>query len=335
MSAALPSPIGLLLLPRFTVIALSSAIEPLRIANRYVPSKYSWQLLSIDGRPVVDANGISINVTSSLADAGELATLIVISDQDPEAHASPELLAHLRRCARRGILIGGVDTGCHVLALAGLLNGYRITAHWEVIPALSERFPGLEFTNSLFELDRDRLTCAGGTAVLDMILHAIEHDHGREVAVRVSEHCLHERIRLHSDNQRTELTTRYGVHHPKLLRAIDLMESNLELPLQFDEICKNGRISVRQTLRLFRKYLNVSPSRFYLHLRLERARQLLLGTDMSITEIAMACGFRSHSHFSRVFRNEYGHSPHADRQSPRRGAILKTDLPAKQMPLIG
>lgn len=319
----LPEPVGFLLIPQFTVIALSSAIEPLRIANRYVTDKYRWLLLSMDGGPVPDGNGISVNVNMSVRDAGPLGTVLICADLDPDRHATKPLIRWLQKLARQGTHLGGLDTGMQILARGGLLDGYRVTTHWEIIPAFRERFPQILVTPSLFEVDRDRLTCAGGTAAIDMMLYAIEKKHGHDIAIRVSEHCIHERIRGASESQRMTLAERFGVHHPKLLRVLQFMEDNLEEPLHADELAVKVGISVRQLLRLFRDNFQSSPSRFYLRLRLDRARRLMKRTDMSVIEIANACGFRSHSHFTRAYRCEFGHPPRIDRRiSDRRVSMI-------------
>jgi len=202
----------------------------------------------------------------------------------------------------------------HVLARAGLLDGYRATTHWESLDSFRETFPKVEVENALFLIDRNRLTCAGGTAALDMMLNMISQQHGHELAASVSEQFIHERIRDRHDHQRMALTARLGVRHPKLIQVIQQMEANLEEPLSRGDLADAAGLSSRQMERLFAKYLKKSPARYYVELRLNRARLLLLQTNMSVIDIALACGFVSASHFSKCYRELYGRSPQQERQ---------------------
>ena len=167
----------------------------------------------------------------------------------------------------------------------------------------------------MYEIDRDRITCSGGTAALDMMLYLISRQHGEMLANQVSEQFIHDRIREPHDHQRMELRTRIGVSHPKLIIAISQMEANLEEPISQTELASFSDISTRQMERLFRKYLNNTPTRYYLMLRLQRARGLLLQTSMSILSVALACGFVSASHFSKCYREYYGKTPRAERSN--------------------
>lgn len=313
-SPLLPSPIGFLLVPRFTVIALSSAIEPLRIANRYVSRKYSWKLLSADGRAVADGNGIGIQPDASIDDAGRLGSLLVCADHEPEKAASRRAIAWLRGLDRAGATLGGIDTGAFTLARAGLLDGRRATVHWEVADAFRERFPAIEITESLFEFDGPRITCAGGTAVLDMMLHAIAWDHGRAVADRVAEHCLHDHIRQASELQHMARARRSVARHPGLSQALRIAAQRPDAPPGIEELSRAAGTSSRQLTRLFRAAVGQTPARYLLRQRLERARQLLRRTDMAVLDVAVACGFVSQAHFSRAYRKAWGVAPRDDRK---------------------
>lgn len=309
----LRSPIGFLLVPRFTVISLSSAIEPLRIANRYVAQKYAWRLVSADGRPVPDGNGIAIQADCSIEDAGRLGALFICADHDPEKAATRRVATWLRGLDRAGVLLGGIDAGAFTLARAGLLEGRHATVHWEVVDAFRERFPGIVLTESLFEADRGRLTCAGGTAVLDMMLHAIAADHGQTIADRVAEHCLHDHIRQASELQHMARARRSQVRHPKLSKALRFAEQRLDRIASPGDVARAAGVSSRQLSRIFRAALDESPGRYLLRQRLERARQLLRRTDMAVLEVSVACGFVSQAHFSRAYRRAWGVAPRDDR----------------------
>ena len=208
----LPGPIAFLLLPQFALIALSSAIEPLRIANRYLQTPYSWRLLSLDGNAVVDNNGILIQPHGSIYDEQPLRSLILCSDIQPERFFSHELRRRLQLINASDATIGALDTGCFLLARAGLLDRCRVTMHWEVVAAFRECFPKIAVAQTLFEIGTRRLTCAGGTAAIDMMLRVIAVDHGAELANRVAEHCLHERLRAGEVEQRMALTMRSRIH---------------------------------------------------------------------------------------------------------------------------
>ena len=204
--------------------------------------------------------------------------------------------------------LGALCTGSYLLARAELLNGYRCTIHWENLASLREEYPRLIISSELFEVDRDRYTCSGGTAPLDMMLHLIARQQDQPLAAAISEEFLCERIRGRHDRQRIPLRLRLGTSQPKLIEAVALMEANLEEPMSPDELALHVGLSRRQLERLFQKYLSCVPTRYYLELRLARARQLLLQTTMSIVDVAFACGFVSAPHFSKCYRDFFWHS---------------------------
>ncbi len=217
---------------------------------------------------------------------------------------------------RRGADLGAICTASHILARAGLLDHSRCTIHWENLPSFCEDFPEIEVTTELFEIDRNRFTCSGGTAAIDLMLNMIGRQYGHELAAQVADQFMHERIRDQHDRQRMSLPARLGVRHPKLLSVISLMEENLEEPMGRGQLARGAGLSTRQLERLFRKYLNRSPARYYLELRLNKARLLLLQTNMSVIDVALACGFVSASHFSKCYRDFYGRTPRRERAIP-------------------
>lgn len=312
-----PQAIGFILLPNFSMIAFASAVEVLRQANRQSGRElYSWPIFSLDGQPVEASNGLSITPEGNLDDASKVLTFALCSGPEVKKVADKRLLSWLRRMDRQGADIGGLCTASHILAKAGLLDGYSCTIHWENLAGFVEDFPELDVTNELFEIDRHRFTCAGGTAGLDMMLNVISLQHGHELAAAVAEQLLHERIRDQNDHQRMSLPARLGVRHPKLLSVISTMERNLEEPLSRAQLAREAGLSTRQLERLFRKYLSRSPARYYLELRLNRARLLLLQTNLSVIDVALACGFVSASHFSKCYRDFFGRTPRKERGLP-------------------
>jgi transcriptional regulator GlxA family with amidase domain len=317
----LPHDFAFLLAPEFSMMPLTSAIEPLRIANRLSEKDlYRWRMYSIDGADVAASNGIAIACAGRLDDAGEHASVVVCGGLNIQSHTSKEMVNYLRKMARRGADIGALCTAPHVLAYASLLDDYTCTIHWENLPAFVEDFPDIHVTGSLFEIDRDRFTCAGGTAAIDMMLALIASQHGAELAADVAEQILHSPIRHHSEHQRMSLPARIGARHPKLVDIIGQMEENLEEPLSPSTLARQSGLSTRQLERLFRRYLDRSPKRYYLELRLKKARLLLLQTSMSVINVALACGFSSPSHFSKCYRAYYARTPYRERGIPNMDA---------------
>ncbi len=327
----LPQEIAFLLVPNFSMIAFTSAIEPLRLANRTSGRElYRWRLFSPDGKPVAASNGISIKPENSVEGILPYGTILLCSGIEGHLYEDKAVFAALRRADRQGADIGAICTGSYILARANMLDGYRCTIHWENLASFSENFPEVEATAELFEIDRNRFTCAGGTAALDMMLNLIASQHGHELAAAVSDQFIHERIRDQRDHQRMALTARLGVRHPKLIQAIQLMEANLEEPLSRQALARAAHLSSRQMERLFAKYLHRSPARYYVELRLNRARLLLLQTNMSVIDIALACGFVSASHFSKCYRDFFGKTPRRERAHPDLPDLSSS--PAADMP---
>jgi AraC family carnitine catabolism transcriptional activator len=309
----MPQTLWFLLLPGFSMMGLMSAIEPLRVANRFRGELYRWRLLSPDGAAVAASNGMSLNVDGALESPGACHTLFVVAGFDPLAAFDTRLAHWLRRIEREGALLGGIDTGSIVLAQAELFGTQRLTLHWEAIGAFQERYPCLNVTQELFEIDGKRITSAGGTASLDLMLTLIGRDHGEALAVAVSEQFVVGRIRSRQDHQRMQIASRYDVHNKKLVQVISEMERHSEQPLTSPELAELINVTPRQLERLFRQHLNETPSAFYLALRLDKSRQLLRQTDMSVLEVGVACGFESPSYFSRCYRSRFATSPSQDR----------------------
>jgi len=310
---------GFVLVPTYSMIAFSAAVEPLRAANRLSKSElYRWVAITGDGQPVAASNGLCVQPDCAISETGALDALFVCGGVGVEHACDRSLLFWLRKYAHRRTAIGGLCTGSYVVAKAELLNGYRCTIHWENLASFREEFPEAIVTSELFEIDRDRYTCSGGTAPLDMMLHLIAQQHGAGLACAISEVFICDRIRGQNERQRVPLRTYLGTGQPKLIEAVSLMEANLEEPMSLDEIARHVDLSRRQLERLFQKHLNRVPTRYYLELRLERARQLLLQTSKSIVDIAFACGFVSAPHFSKCYRDYFGIPPRDERRRLRR-----------------
>jgi len=298
------------LLSGLSMMTLAATIEPMRSLNRFLNrTSYIWRLASLDGSPVEASNGISLQ-TLQIEEALEgVDYLFVCGGARVQNEDGSLYLAKLREVARNGISVGALSTGSFLLARAGLLTGYRCTIHWENRPAFKEDFPLLECTNNLYEIDRNRLTCSGGTAAMDLMLHLIEQKHGREAARAVANQFHHERIRddhaiQHGGSQ--ELFKRLPVG---LQAAIGVMQENIEDPVNIPAMARETGLSVRQLQRLFLQNTGLTPHRYYMKLRLQHARELLLYSDRSITEVAICVGFTSTSHFATCYKRVFGVKP--------------------------
>jgi transcriptional regulator GlxA family with amidase domain len=317
-----PQTLGFLLIPRFSMMAFVSAIEPLRVANRLAGRDlYRWEIVSRDGQSIAASNGMSLVADRSIADASGYPLAVICAGFEPEKYYDRRLKNWLLRLSSENADLGAMDTGSFLLARAGLLDGYRATTHWESLDSFRETFPRVEAENALFTIDRNRLTCAGGTAALDMMLHLIALQHGHRLAAGVSEQFIHAQIRDPRDRQRMEPRIRQGITHSGLARVIGLMESNLEDPLDSGALADVAEMSLRQLERVFDKHFGMSPRRYYLDLRLQRARALLQYTDLPIVEIAVACGFGSAAHFSRSYRAWAAKAPSTERRRVEAGIM--------------
>jgi transcriptional regulator GlxA family with amidase domain len=318
--AGAPIQIAYLLVPQFSMMAFSAAIEPLRSANRMSSRRlFEWTLVSVDGRKVSASNGIAIDVHRDLEQLTKTDMLIVCAGLEPAQFAPGHgIHHHLRRLARHGALVGAISTGSFILADAGLLAGRRCTVHWEYADLLRSRYPALKVSRDLYVVDRDVFTCSGGTAALDMMLHFVSEASTPKVAVAVAEQFIHPQIRKQEDHQRLDVHARYGIDSPKLAEIIRLMEAAIENPLGMGQISAQVEISARQIERLFHEQVGASPKAFYLRLRLSRARTLLRQTIDPILAVAVECGFASTSHFSHAYKRAFGLAPSDERHASAR-----------------
>lgn len=305
-----------LLLDRFTMLAFAGAIEPLRIANRVIGrTAYTWRLAGDAGAggESICSNGTAFRLDMGLDEISRDDTVMVCGGIDVAEASSRTILNWLRREARRGVTVGGLCTGAVTLAKAGLLDGKRATIHWENQDSFSEEFEDVRLTKSVFVVDGNRMTSAGGTASIDLMLKIIASDQGEDVANTVADQLIYNAIRTDQDSQRLSIPTRIGVRHPKLSQVIQMMEAAIEDPISPAKLAEDVGMSTRQLERLFRRYLNRSPKRYYMELRLQKARNLLMQTEMSVINVALACGFASPSHFSKCYRAHYQTTPYRER----------------------
>lgn len=305
---------GFLTLPGYSMIAMSNAIETLRMANWLAEeAAYEWSVLSLDGAAVASSNGLSLGPTFSAKTAGDFDVVFVCGGVDIRAATDAPLLTWLRQQARKGIVLGALCTGTFALAEAGLLRGYRCAIHWENLSSIREEFPEIDIVDDLFVIDRNRLTCTGGLAPLDMMLRLIAARFGVVRVREISAQFLLERDRAGDEQQPIPVPT--GA--PKAMtRALRLIERESDRPLRIEEIAEAAHLSVRQLERVFRRHTGLTPAAYLVGVRLDRARRLLRQTTMSITDIGAACGFVSSSHFSAAYRGRFGRPPRDERRQP-------------------
>lgn len=302
------------LLENFTLLCFSAALESLRIANRMADKElYTWRIIGEGGDVAFCSAGTGFKLDGDLDEIGRDDTIMVCGGIDVQSATTKKLLGWLRREARKGVQVAGLCTAAFSLAKAGLLDGKRATTHWENQDSFVEEFPEVELTKSVFVIDDKRLTTAGGTSSIDLMLKLIADDHGEQIASAVADQLIYSSIRTDQDTQRLSVPTRIGVRHPKLSQVIQIMEQNIEEPISPSILAQDVGMSTRQLERLFRRYLNRSPKRYYMELRLQKARNLLMQTDMSVINVALACGFASPSHFSKCYRAHYDTTPYRER----------------------
>ena len=330
-----PMRIGFYLTHNFTMIAMASAIEVLRMANQLSGERlYQWFTLSENGEPVAASDALEVRVDDKIPSQLPLDSLIVCGGVQVELSCSSQLTSWLCQLDRQQKILGGICTGSYALAKAGIMANQYCAIHWEHLAGLQELFPSIKITNKLFTLSDKRMTSTGGTAPMDMMLTLVAKQHGNKLSAAISEMFMCERIRNGEDVQKVPLRSLVGTSQPKLLEIVSLMEANLEELIEMDELAGFVDLSRRQLERLFQKYLQCSPSRYYLQLRLSRARQLLKQTNLSVIEVSVACGFVSTPHFSKCYRDCFGIPPRHERQGISSQPIATEQSAITEFPII-
>lgn len=316
-----PRRVGFLLIDGFPLMSYAAAVEPLRAANLLAGrTLYELDHIPAAGGRATSSVGATVGATTHVGERVDFDLVVVVAGGDPLAFDGPGSLTWLRQLERRGVALGGVSGGPAVLARAGVMGGRRMTVHWEHLDAVRDAWPALLVERQLYVMDRDRLTCAGGTAALDMMHALVAEHHGHAFARRVSDWFVHTDVRDSEGPQRAGPAERHGTHHPVLLQAIGIMENHLGDPLSLEQLARVCGIGVRQMNRLFTAKLGTSTVAYYRELRLSTARGLLERSALSIGEIAEATGFGNAAHFSRRFRARYGLAPsHARAAKTARG----------------
>ena len=309
--------IDILAFPETTMILLAAVIEPLRAANRVSGSPlYRWRLLSPDGAPIETTAGIAIPAESSFRpDEGER-PLFVVSSYNWQRHATARMKMALSQSARHRPLIVGVESGTWLLAGASLLDGHRVTVHWEDGEDFASRHPQIEVVKERFVIDRKRMTSGGAIPTLDLMLEIIRRRQGYSLALEVARSFIYQR----DDGGRDLLPSTLsgvGSADPRLGQAIRIMEETVEQPLSLDRLARRAKISARHLQTLFNQAFGVGPHVHYQALRLNAARRKVIETRASLADIAAATGFNSASAFARSYRTQFQESPSETRKRLR------------------
>lgn len=297
-------------LPDFTLLALSCIVDTLRLANRALGRQaYHWTVYGLHEQ-ADSSGGVGIVVDRTLAEAhGRTADIVIVCGGiGGHLHNERNLRAWLRDLDSHGAIIGAISTGIWQLARAGLLDSYRCAVHWDDVPSFSTTFPLVEVRSEIFVHDRRRLTCAGGVAVIDMMLYIVALQFGVAMADNVADLLIHARIRSSDEKQRETDTGPAGMSRT-VKRAVTLMERNIGTTLPIEVIAESVGRSTRQLERLFIEALGVSPKRHYDDVRLRHARKLLVETDIPLSDVALRCGYLSQAQFSTRFRTVFAKAP--------------------------
>ena len=292
-----------------SMMTLSSIIDPLRAANRLsrLPL-FRWKIVSFDGQPIRLTCGIEIKADEalSISERGDL--LVVIAGFDQQVNAPAKNLVSLRQIAAKFKTVCGVEAGTWLLARAGIITHHHVTTHWEDTEKLSDKYPSLDVRNERYVIDQNIWTSGGASPALDMMLHYLRTTQNKSLAIDVASVFIYVESSASSDAQTISLG-RLQQHEPRLANAIRMMEANLEEAMPIVELAQHVKLSVRTLELLSKKHLGVTPGAYYLRLRLQAARRLVLDSNLSIMDIAVRSGFNSQSALTRAFTKRYAQSP--------------------------
>ncbi|MBB4508651.1 GlxA family transcriptional regulator [Rhizobium johnstonii] len=317
-----PIRIGFFLVPDFPLMTFAAALDSLRQGNRLAKRKaFEWLILSADGGHVKSSSGLGFDADAAIGRAPRCDIVILCAGINYADAYDANVFAWLRRIYSEGCVLGAVSTAVFFLAKARLLEGRRCAVHWESLASFRSEFPNCLATDDIFAIDGRFLTSSGGTVTLDMMLYLISAVEGRELAALISDQFNHARIRRQDDVQRMSPEDRFGIRNAKLAFVVRRMEASLGDPVEISDLASSVALSLRQLERLFHANLGKSPTHFYIELRMTRAKELLVYTELAIGEIAEICGYQSASHFGRSYRTRFRESPAATRKAERRREV--------------
>jgi AraC family carnitine catabolism transcriptional activator len=305
--------ITLCLCPGFPLYSVAAALDVMRHANRFAATEfYRWTFLSEDDQAVTDSNGISLPPGSNIANAPPCDLAFIVAGFDASQIGQPRLCAWLSKQARAGRIVGGISNGAFLLAATGLLNQYSATTHWEDFESFCLLFPEVRARYQRFVIDRNRISCAGGSATLDLFIELARQDLGNEIALKISRQMLLQEQSIVLPGAGNRVPERR--HSPPVQRALSLIEAGVGQSITVNELASRIGISRRELLRLFRKELNNTPSQVLGQRRLDRARSLILNTSLPMAMIAESVGFSSQSHLTSSYHAEFGITPAQQRR---------------------
>jgi AraC family carnitine catabolism transcriptional activator len=326
--------VGILLLPQFSNLGLALVIEPLAIANWLAgASIYEWVLLSVDGHPVRATNGMLTPTESIRDERRRLSTIFVIASFEAKLHSKDRRIkTWLQRQSIFGAQIAGIEMGTELLAAAGLLDGHNAAVHWDNFEGFQEAYPRVRATTKFYTIEPRLMTCAGATAVADMMSAWMAQDHGSVFTEEISQHLLQPRLRRSSEDQTA--VTEVGVADGAVAEAIRLMQKSINSPLSCERIAAGVGLSRRQLERQFRHHMSIAPLKYYINLRVSTAHKLLQQTDLSVSQVAVATGFDTLEHFSRIYKSKFGRPPSRDRSQSLDAPVMRRFVtpPAKSAP---
>ncbi len=314
--------LGLLLLPEFSNLGLAAVVEPLFVANWLAQRPlFEWRSLSADGKPVRASNGAVVHVDADLAGAPDCGSIFVLASFEPLRAARSKLVTRwLQRTARLGVELGGIENGSLALAQAGLLDQHPAAVHWDNLPGFQELFPKVRLATETFSFTRNRMTCAGAAAILDMMIAWISRHADAQIAEEVAKHLLLRRRGGSAPAPAAQGSSTYG---DVIARARVLMQAHIDDPLSCESLARRLNLSLRQLERRFKQSLGTTVHAEYVLVRVERAHQYLQQTDLSVTEVAALTGFSSVEYFSRVYRRVFATLPSIDRRQSTDAPVFR------------
>ena len=321
--------VGFLLLPEFSYLGIAAATEPLFIANWLAQRPvFDWKIVSVDGRPVRASNGRQVSVDGDLEHAADCRSVFVLASFDPDRGVHERRVTRwLKRIAQFGVEIGGIENGTLALAQAGLLNGHEVAVHWDNIIGFREHYPKTRVVAKLYVRSGDRITCAGGSSILDLMVAWIGWHADTELAAEVAEHLLLGRHRAPQSEQRSEAKRERSSSDAAITRAQNIMMEHIDEPLTCREIARRVGLSLRQLERRFKGDVGCSVLQQYRKIRITKAHQLLQQTKLSVTDVALSCGFASPEYFCRLYRAFFACSPSRDRQQSTTSPVMRRRMP--------
>lgn len=307
---ATPLSLTVLVLSDCSIMCAASLIDPLRAANRITGRRvFDWRIVSADGRPVETTCGLPIAVSGTFEPDAPRDVLVVIGGFGARAFSTPAVNAGMRRAARQARAVGGIEAGTWLLGHAGLLEGRAATTHWEDLEDFADAFPGCDVRPDRYVIDGPVFTAGGAAPTFDLMLHLVRARLGMAVALDVASVFIYDQSRAASDAQPLVSLGRLDGYDPRVAQAIRLMESHIDRPLSTAAIALRAGVTARTLEKAFASAIGETPGAYYLRLRLNAGRRLVLDTAQPMADIAARTGFSSAATFSRAFSKAFGTPP--------------------------